>query len=638
MKADNHPHHGTERRLPVQQMLVLALARFGEPIAFTSIFPYLPEMIASLHVSEDQVPKWAGIAASMFPLAQTMTAVPWGRASDKYGRKPVILLGLTSTMITSLLWGFSRSLPMAIVARALAGAGNGNVGIIRTSVAEMVPWKELQPKAFSIMPLVWNIGSIFGPTMGGALANPFRIEPGEPLPLDASLLQRFPYALPNIIAASIFIFGIIIGILFLEETLAERRDQRDYGLLLGDELKHAVRRSVCSITRTFTRTTDDEPQREPLLKPTLSSSSATDEETGVVSKPKDVPPPPSIREVLHYQSIMNLIVYTLLALHNIAFDQLIPIFMHHPRQDQSHGNPAFAPPFRFSGGFGLDSRHIGLLFTLYGFWGMFVQFFVFPPIARRYGVLRCLRICAVLMPVVYFFVPFTALLPSQTLQQIAIFGFMVAKGCCTTFAFPSSTILLTNSASSLRILGTLNGLATSCGALGRAFGPAIGGTVFTLGIQRNFIIAPWWLLSAIAFVSAIPTFWLVEGDGFGGDDDDVEDSDEEDVADEDDQGASRKALATATAQEEEEEQEEGYGGVGPLLSRTNTASSITGASEDGYTSDGASRDQIRRQTSGTLQRKTSRKMSAPIGMNEPINRRYSTSLGQSFGSAGSYPG
>ena len=66
-------------------------------------------------------------------------------------------------MVTSVGWGLSTSVPMAIAMRALAGAGNGNVGIIRTMVAEMVPWKELQPRAFSVMPLVWGVGSVFGP-------------------------------------------------------------------------------------------------------------------------------------------------------------------------------------------------------------------------------------------------------------------------------------------------------------------------------------------------------------------------------------------------------------------------------------------------------------------------------------------
>jgi MFS family permease len=44
-------------------------------------------------------------------------------------------------MLTSLFWGFSTNLWQALAARALAGAGNGNVGIIRTMVAELCPWK-----------------------------------------------------------------------------------------------------------------------------------------------------------------------------------------------------------------------------------------------------------------------------------------------------------------------------------------------------------------------------------------------------------------------------------------------------------------------------------------------------------------
>lgn len=173
-------------------------------------------MIENLGVPENDVARTAGICVAAFPLAQTLTSIHWGRASDRYGRKPVILLSLTCTMITSLLWGFSTSIGMAIAVRALAGAGNGTVGIIRTTVAELVPFKELQPRAFSIMPLVWNIGSIFGPTLGGALANPYHVTPGQPLPKNPSLLERFPYALPNILAVFLFLAGISTGILFLE--------------------------------------------------------------------------------------------------------------------------------------------------------------------------------------------------------------------------------------------------------------------------------------------------------------------------------------------------------------------------------------------------------------------------------------
>lgn len=95
-------------------------------MALTSVFPYLPEMIESFGVDKDNVAKWAGLAGAIFSISQSLTAVPWGRASDKFGRKPVILLGLTSTMITFIVWGLSTSLPMAIAARAIQGGGNGN--------------------------------------------------------------------------------------------------------------------------------------------------------------------------------------------------------------------------------------------------------------------------------------------------------------------------------------------------------------------------------------------------------------------------------------------------------------------------------------------------------------------------------
>jgi hypothetical protein len=186
--------------------------------------------------------------------------------------------------------------------------------------------------------------------------------------------------------------------------------------------------------------------------------------------------------------------------------------------------------------------------------------------------------------------------------------------------------LLTNSASSLRILGTLNGIATSVGAIGRALGPAIGGSTFTYGVKVGYVILPWWTLSFIATLAAIPSFWVVEGEGFGGDADNVED----------DEGSII----------EEDEQEADYGNPGPLLSRVDTISSDVISEDDReYDSDDTTRDLTRsplisnRRASGShgLSRRPSRKMSAPIGVeNRTISRKFSSNLGQSFGSAGSY--
>lgn len=91
------------------------------------------------------------------------------------------------------------------------------------------------------------------------------------------------------------------------------------------------------------------------------------------------------------------------------------------------------------------------------------------------GILNCLKACAIAFPVANFLIPFTALLPSTETRVIGVFVVLFIKCWASIFAFPCSTILLTNSATSLRVLGTLNGFATSTSALGRAAGPFMGG-------------------------------------------------------------------------------------------------------------------------------------------------------------------
>ena len=172
----------------------------------------------------------------------------------------------------------------------------------------------------------------------------------------------------------------------------------------------------------------------------------------------------------------------------------------------------------------------------YGFFGMSIQFLVFPPLCRKFGVLPCLKATLILYPLIYVVTPFTVLFPTPFSQQAAIFVVMCMKCWAAIFAFPCSTILLTNSAASLRLLGTLNGVATAISAIGRASGPFVGGLFFTLGIDIGYIILPWFLLAVFAIFGAIPCWWLVEMEGFGGsgdsesgseDGDEIEQQDEE---------------------------------------------------------------------------------------------------------------
>lgn len=205
----------------------------------------------------------------------------------------------------------------------------------------------------------------------------------------------------------------------------------------------------------------------------------------------------------------------------------LPVYMHHP--EQGLHDPDVHLPFRFAGGFGINSGRIGALSTIYGIFGMLIQFTVFPPIARKLGVLRCFKLTVVSFPIIYFITPFISLLPTTLMKQAVMLALMLCKGWLCVFAFPCSTILLTNSAVSLRILGTLNGVSTSISAIGRAAGPALCGLAFTIGVDRGYIIAPWWLLTIIAVLAATPVFWLIEMEGFGGKDDEDEGVEDEPV-------------------------------------------------------------------------------------------------------------
>ncbi|KAI1104636.1 MFS general substrate transporter [Jackrogersella minutella] len=515
-------------KLPAQQLAILAIARFAEPISYTSVFPYLPEMVASFGVEQKEIAKWAGITSSTFSLAQSLTAVAWGRASDRFGRKPAILAGLTCTMLCFIVWGLSTSLPMAIAVRALMGAGNGNVGIIRTMVAEMVTEKELQPKAFSVMPLVWSVGSVFGPAFGGLFAKPADQWPG--VFGNSTFFKKYPFAFPNMIGSIFFLISLTTGMLFLKETLHSKRHSRDWGLTLGERIKEAFRehspKRRAQRLRRYSLQDDD--ASAPLLSATTAPSKtarATVTETRI-EKAKPLP----ISAVFNRQTVMNLIAYTFLALHAVAYDQALPVFLNYPPQKHTPENTSL--PFVFSGGFGLNHAHIGAIFAAEGILSGFVQFLVFPVLCKRFGVLTCFRACVIVFPLVYLVTPFVVLIDDKVMRYAALFFILMIKTFSVIVGFPCTTILLTNSATSLSILGTLNGFATTFSALGRATGPALTGSVFTWGVKHGIIGVPWWLLACIAAVGAIPAWMVVEGDGPSGRGSPVDSEDEEEAEDE----------------------------------------------------------------------------------------------------------
>ena len=208
-----------------------------------SLFPYAYHMIETFNVTQDdsQVAIYAGMLITAFAFAEFSTGMIWGRISDRIGRKPVLIMGLVGTTLSMISFGFATNLPCAVAARALGGLLNGNVGVLQTTVAELVTVKEHQPRAYSIMPFVWCLGSIIGPAMGGALAMPCEAYPW--LFVRGTVFDEFPFLLPNLVCVAVLVFGITIGTLFLEETHAELKYRHDPGLQLGGRLLSVLRAS-----------------------------------------------------------------------------------------------------------------------------------------------------------------------------------------------------------------------------------------------------------------------------------------------------------------------------------------------------------------------------------------------------------
>lgn len=145
----------------------------------------------------------------------------------------------------------------------------------------------------------------------------------------------------------------MLGLNDNQETLETRKYKRDYGRILGKLLTRPFKSR-----KPITKWKHDSEQSASLLKHRRMSSISTfnDQNSQAGSKTRNVSSvaPPSYREVFQPQSNINLLAYSLLALHSVAYDQLLPVFLHLTPQSQRSTNPAVHFPLKFAGGFGVD--------------------------------------------------------------------------------------------------------------------------------------------------------------------------------------------------------------------------------------------------------------------------------------------
>lgn len=147
-----------------------------------------------------------------------------------------------------------------------------------------------------------------------------------------------------------------------------------------------------------------------------------------------------------------------------------------------------------------------------GIYSMIATIVFFPYVVRRLGPLKLFRALAFSYPLLYIAAPYLVLLPNS-LRITGVYAIIIWKCTFANFAYPANAILLTNSAPSLLVLGTINGVAASTASLCRAFGPTVSGVLYSLGLKLGYGGLVWWFTAVVTVAGAFISVGMTEQGG-----------------------------------------------------------------------------------------------------------------------------
>lgn len=542
--SSSHSPNRHETPLPKRQLAILAVIALAEQTALNSISPYLPEMASSFpEVDPAEVGMYVGLIASAFALAQFATNFMWGWLSDKIGRKPIILLGTLLTAAGFVMFGFCTTLWQAILVQAFMGLVNGNQGVVSTCLGEITD-RSNQSRAFKYLPVIYGIGGITGPIVGGVLVTKKNIfNPDKPNP--------YPYLLPNLLSAAVLIVDLILTMIFLQESLECAQELSPLPKRVGN-LFTWMWQFTSSHRPTYLRRRKRQPKANgyrPVPNGSVSDDGDnSDEEDGDehdemgVSLSSLLPGNPqehlSKGDVFTRDTILLLITFLIFQLANISYNSLYPIFAQ------------ASPPT----GRSLNPEEIGISLAFAGVVTILFQIGIFGTLREKIGNKITYRAGLAGFVIAFLLMPWVgykdgsadgshkATTMGQVWLWVELGGVLIIKTIAAVGGLTSALLLITNSAPSHAVLGTLNGLAQTLSAAGRAVGPFISGSLFTAAtrVKPKGEALAFGVFGGISFLGFLLSFGIrsadLEAEGF-----DESENDEEEGSDDDQEGSPERS-------------------------------------------------------------------------------------------------